>query len=42
MIMPLYDEGTIDKITDPFQYIGLSKEIIRDVFSSYHEKRALG
>jgi len=40
-ITSLYDEETIGKITDPFQYIGMSKEIIRDVFCSYHGKRAL-
>ena len=35
------DEEVLRKITDPFEYIGQSKEIITTVFDKYHEKKTL-
>ncbi|MDD5417044.1 MAG: lyase family protein [Candidatus Aenigmarchaeota archaeon] len=35
------DEETLRKITNPLEYIGQSKEIIRTVFGKYHGKKTL-
>ncbi len=36
------DEATLREITDPFKYVGLSKEIVRSVAEKYYGKKTLG